>query len=71
MGFTGAGVEIIEAAGGSDYMVGKTGVGVRRANAVGNEARLLFGKKAGKCESAWRGGYKGEMKTRSDIDTCI
>ena len=25
--FTGAGVEIIEAAGGSGYMVGKTGVG--------------------------------------------
>ena len=32
---------------------------------------FLFGKKAGKCESVWREGYKGEMKTRSDIDTCI
>ena len=27
MGFAGAGVEIIEAAGGIGYMVGKTGVG--------------------------------------------
>jgi len=32
---------------------------------------FLFGKKVGKCESVLRRGYKGEMKTRSDIDTCI
>ena len=34
MGFTGAGVEIIEAAGGSGYMVGKTGVGDLRIASI-------------------------------------
>jgi hypothetical protein len=43
--FTGAGVEIIEAAGGSGYMVGKTGVGAQCASAVGNAARLFVWKK--------------------------
>ena len=46
IGFAGAGVEIIEvSAGGSGYMVGKTGVGARCTKAVGNAARLFVWKK--------------------------